>query len=368
MDELPESDRLLEFPHPREQSTLVGHEDAEQRLLQAYLSGKTHHGWILGGTRGVGKATLAYRLARFVLKHPDPSTSQSQSSKSLFIDPEDPVFKRVASGGHSDLFAVRRAYDHKSKRLRREITAETVRKTTHFYTRTAGEGGWRICIIDTADDMNKTAANALLKILEEPPPRALFLLLTHAPGKLLPTLKSRCVSLSCTGLNNRQLATVIEQNLPDVQIPDINELAALSRGSPGRALALLQGKSWTHFQEFIGLLDTLPNADQGVLTSFAERLGARGAEEEFLAFFELLSDWLAAMIRDSATSGTGQSALGRNTWTTHAMPRTRLGAWSETWQQIMHSLARTNALNLDRKQTLLQAIHTIEETAAASPR
>ena len=368
MDEYPESDRLLDFPHPREQSDLTGHAVAEQHLLKSYVSGKVHHAWILSGTRGVGKATLAYRFARFVLKHPDPTSLAENRPQSLYVEPEDPVFRRVASAGHADLFVARRTYDQRTKRLGRQISVETIRRTSQFYTRTAGEGGWRICIVDAADDMNASAANALLKVLEEPPPRSLFILIAHAPGRLLPTIRSRCGSLTLHGLPAADLSQVITRNLTDADVPQIDELTTLSRGSPGRALALIQGKGWANFQDFTRLLSTPPGADHKEAMAFAERLGARGAETEFLLFFELLCDWLAASIRSRAAASDAPEGIPAAQWSARAMPTSRLGAWSEAWQEITHSLARTNALNLDRKQTVLQAIHTIERTAAPAMR
>lgn len=361
MDDLPESDRLYDFPHPREQADLVGHAAAEGRLLQAYLGGKFHHAWIFGGPKGIGKATLAYRLARFVLRHGDPNRENLTGTDSLHVSVEDPVFKRVASRGHADVFVANRIYDQKSKRLRAEISAETVRKTTRFYTRTAGEGGWRICIVDAADDMNNTAANALLKILEEPPERALFILIAHAPKRLLPTIRSRCIGLSLNTLARPDAMKVIENQLQRVNVPlpdDIDDLVALSGGSPGRALSLLHGKGWKNFTDFKNLMAGMPKLDQQSCVAFAERISARGGEDEYAQFLELLTDWLAAGIRRSATGQTaGADEKG-------LMRRDRLGAWSKAWEEITHSIGRANALNLDRKQTVLQTLYTLEEAAA----
>ena len=368
MDELPESDRLFDFPHPREQSELVGHENAERTLLTSYQSGKIHHGWILAGPRGIGKATLAYRMARFVLRHTSPGAPEVRQAESLNVSPEDPVFKRVASGGHSDVFVARRPYDPKSKRLRTEITVDTVRKATQFYTRTAGEGGWRVCIVDAADDMNANAANAVLKVLEEPPDRALFILISHAPRRLLPTIRSRCINLSLNPLAHGDLETVVRRHAGHDDLPPMDDLHSLSRGSPGRALALIRGKGWANFKDFKTLLKDLPQLDHKACATFAERLGARGAEAEFGLFFELLTDWLASSVRDAAISGVHGTPGAQTSPGLHLFAGSRLDAWSDAWQKIQHSIGRTNALNLDRKQTVLQAIHTVEETASLARR
>lgn len=368
MDELPESDRLLDFPHPREQSTLIGHDAAEHKLFTAYAGAKMPHAWIIGGPRGVGKATLAYRMARFVLANPDPENIDAKAAESLFVAPENPVFKRVAGLGHADLYVARRPYDPKSKRLRAEITADQVRKTSRFYAHTAGEGGWRICIIDAADDMNRTAANALLKILEEPPARALFFLVSHTPGRLLATIKSRCVTLNLRPLDLADFSEVLGAHLNAGEMPgepDLTTLAELCGGGPGQALALIRGKGWDTFKTFNRLLERLPDLDAGACASFADKLGARGAEEDYRTFCRLLTEWLAARVRGGALGaeaggdGQGRSPLER------FMTPARLPAWAEAWQEISRSIARANALNLDRKHTILQTLYTLEETASA---
>lgn len=368
MDEAPESDRLLDFPHPREQSGLVGHAAAEHKLLTAYASAKMPHAWIIGGPRGVGKATLAYRMARFVFAHPDPAETLAQSPDGLFVAPEDPVFKRVAGLGHADLYVARRPYDPKSKRLRAEITADLVRKTSRFYAHTAGEGGWRICIIDAADDMNRTAANALLKILEEPPARALFFLVSHTPGRLLPTIKSRCVALNLRPLSLSDFSDVLTLHLGPDELPgpgEVAELRELCGGGPGQALALIRGKGWETFKAFNRLMERLPNLDAGACAGFAEKLGARGADDEYRTFCRLLTEWLAARIRNRALDGAAAGEPAEMSPLERFMTPGRLDAWAGAWQQISRSIARANALNLDRKHTILQTLYTLEETASA---
>ena len=195
-DDLPEADRIAGVPHPRDTDLLIGQEAAEQEFLTAFGSGRLHSAWMLTGPRGVGKATLAWRIARFLLADPGPAEEglfgAPPPPTTLDLDPEHPDARLVAAGAHPRLFVVRRQWDEKAKRLQTEITAEGIRKLKGFFQMSATDGGRRVVIIDSADEMNVTAANALLKELEEPPARTTLLLVTHQPSRLLPTIRSRC--------------------------------------------------------------------------------------------------------------------------------------------------------------------------------
>src|SRR5947209_1685077 len=179
--------------HPRETLSLYGHAEAEQAFLTAYRGGRMPHAWLIGGVGigGIGKATLAYRMARFLFAHPDQAAEDVRKSSSLALPADHPVARRIAAQGHPDLLALERVEDEKGK-MPTMISVDLVRRTIGFFGSTAGEGGWRVCIVDSADELNPSGANALLKILEEPPAKALLLVVSHAPGRLLPTIRSRC--------------------------------------------------------------------------------------------------------------------------------------------------------------------------------
>src|SRR5262249_40532591 len=180
-------------PFPRETTVLYGHADAERALLAAYRGARFPHAWLIGGRSGIGKATLAYRMARFVLAHPDPAAAAVQEAQTLEIPADHRVARQVGAQGHSDLLVLERTVNEKTGKLFTVIRVEDVRRTVPFFGSTAGEGGWRVCIVDCADELQyPQAANALLKILEEPPANALLLLVSHAPARLLPTIRSRC--------------------------------------------------------------------------------------------------------------------------------------------------------------------------------
>src|SRR5438876_10193550 len=221
--------------HPRETSTLAGHREAEAALLNAYRSGRIPHAWLIGGAQGIGKATLAYRMARFVLAHRNPTASDAQSADTLWVDPSDPVARHVAAGAHGGLLTLERTLNDRGV-MRAVITVDETRETISFFGSTAAIEGWRVCIVDTVDELNPNAANALLKILEEPPQQSLFLLVSHAPARVLPTIQSRCRKLPLRPLATddviRAAAKATSRTPDDLAL---KEAAAASEGSVSRA-------------------------------------------------------------------------------------------------------------------------------------
>src|SRR3984893_11103014 len=183
--------------HPRQTSLLAGHREAEAALLNAYRTGRIPHAWLIGGAQGIGKATLAYRMARFVLAHRNPFGSDVQRAETLAVNPSDPIARRVAAGAPWRLgpLSLERPLNERGV-MRTVITVDETRETISFFGSTAAVEGWRVCIVDTVDELNPNAANALLKILEEPPQQSLFLLVSHAPARVLPTILSRCRKLA----------------------------------------------------------------------------------------------------------------------------------------------------------------------------
>ena len=195
--------------HPRHRQHLVGHEDAENHLLGAYHSGRFHHAWLISGPQGIGKATLAYRLARYLLRYPDYKTAPEST---LDVPAGDTVAAQVSARSHPDLLVVQRGVE--KGKLKAGITVDSGRKAADFFSKTAGAGGWRIAIVDVADEMNTAAANSLLKTLEEPPERSLFILVCHDHGRLLSTIRSRCIELPLAPLTGEQTVSALE-GLPD---------------------------------------------------------------------------------------------------------------------------------------------------------
>ena len=330
---------------PRHRTVLKGHADVESRLLQSYASGKMHHAWLLTGPRGIGKATLAYRLARFVLQNPDHTQLAGKSS--LYVPAEAPVSRRVSSGGHADLLVLERPWDEKNKRLKTEISAAGAREVANFFARTAGEGGWRICIVDAADDLNSESANALLKTLEEPPPLSLFILVSHQPGGLLPTIRSRCIRLDVHPLSAEDTFAVLKDVTTGVSTEEIARAAKLSGGSPGRALDLLESAGAAAFSKLLEILASSGGLDLAYRIRIADQFAGRTSGADFEVFCELLQDWTAREARDHAIAGQGDFL-------------------ARVHDQTSHSIRLTNALNLDRRQAVLDALDALEMALKAA--
>jgi len=202
----PESDRFPGAPHPRENLSFFGNAAAERALLDAYRRERLAQAFILGGPEGVGKATLAWRLARFLSAHPDPRAAAVQQAGSLFVTADAPAARRMAAQALPDLFSLRRAWNEKSRKHFTEIRVDDVREVTQAFHSASGVGGWRVAIVDAADELNRSSANALLKIIEEPPERSVFLLVAHRPARILPTIRSRCRKLALEPLEPDEIA------------------------------------------------------------------------------------------------------------------------------------------------------------------
>jgi DNA polymerase-3 subunit delta' len=367
------SDEQSENPFaPRRNPDLLGHRAAGQRFLTSWRSGRVPHGWLITGPRGIGKATLAFRIARFVLANRQMSADAgpglfgdepATAPGTLYIEPEDPVFRRVASGGHSDLITLEREFNPETNRMRSSIPVSRVRKAGDFMRLTPGEGGWRVVVVNSADDLNANAANALLKVLEEPPDRAMLLLISHAPGRLLPTIRSRCCRIPLSPPSNVDVATIIAAQRPDLSDSDRVSLAALAEGSPGRALALADEDGLSLYRELISLMIGLPKTSTSALHAFSDRLARRGAEESFRTASELLGWWIGRLARAGAR-GEAESLAPIIAEEAGCARRLLAAAgvdrWLEVWEKINSLADQTDKLNLDRKQIVLNMFAAIQ--------
>ncbi|MDO5657032.1 MAG: DNA polymerase III subunit delta' [Paracoccus sp. (in: a-proteobacteria)] len=266
--ETPESDRVPGAPHPRHAGVVIGQDHAIRDFLGAVSAGRLHHAWLLTGPRGVGKATLAWALARWLLA--------GGAEDTLSVPDDDPVARRLAARSEPRLHLVRRGFDEKTGRMRAEIGVDDIRRLLNFFHMSAAEGGHRVAIIDAADEMNPSAANAVLKMLEEPPQGAVILMVAHQPARLLPTIRSRCRELRLTPLAPDDLAQVLGALGTE---GDPERLAALSGGSAGEALRLAGQDGLARYQQIVDLFATLPRMDRPKARALAEAAGGRASAD-----------------------------------------------------------------------------------------
>lgn len=340
-----EADRYGAFPHPREMLWYGGMPGPEQALLDAFRSGRLHHAWLLTGPEGIGKATLAYRFARFLLANPDPDAPALQQASDLGVDPHHAVVGQVARMSHQDMAVIRRGLAKDGKSLRAEIAVEDVRDGLGIFRVTAGAGGWRVVIVDAADDLNRASANALLKMLEEPPQRAVFMLIAHQPGALLPTIRSRCRVLRVPPLSEASIRTGLGK-LTEATPASIAEAAGASGGSLRQALALLDAATGTIRRETQKLLDDPANHDaKAAMTLFEKTTGKAGA-----AAFEVILSMIEGHLQESVHVG----AAARS-------PPAALAARAELWEKLRRSARDVEIYNLDRRPLLLSVFSELAE-------
>lgn len=339
-DTIPDFDGLPGLPLPQDQLDLFGHQSAENILLDAYRSDRMHHAWIIGGPKGIGKATLAFRFAKFIQAFPDRFSSQCAAADSLSAGSDSSGGSIGKIQAHANILHLHRPWDYNAKRYKTELTVDEIRRTVPFFGTTSGGMGWRVCIVDSADEMNANAANALLKVLEEPPERSIFLILAHAPGRLLPTIRSRCRRLDLKPLTPDDLSAALQRlGLTDAHSSqDIDHAVRLSGGSVRRAVLLLENGGVETAREFDALADALPTLDVKRLHSFADKISARGADDIYDLFKDLLRDRMIANVRRETASGRGARHLVR---------------WADVWEKTDQATTLAEALNLDRKQVVL---------------
>jgi DNA polymerase III subunit delta' len=356
LEPLPESDRIGELAHPRERRELFGHAAAAQTLATAARSGRLHHAWIIAGPKGVGKATLAWRFARALL-----TLGADKCPDDLSVPEDHPGLRQVTALAHPDLVLVRRPWDVDRKRFRLELPVEEVRKLHAFFSRHSSYGGARISIIDSADDMNRSAQNALLKVLEEPPAKALLLLISHAPGGLLPTTRSRCRMLNLRRLDDAEMQKAISTLAPGIGEKERSLLSVLADGAPGRAVELAETDAIALYREMTELLSGLPRLNGARLFALADKIARAPIERGLAQFVALLSQLEERLLRGTygaLPAVPGEEPLLRQLRTTVPLDR-----WPQLWEELRVNATRADDLNLDKKQLVLNTFFAIEAAA-----
>lgn len=351
-----------EIPHPRENPSLIGHAALEADFIREFEVGRTHHAYLITGPKGIGKATLAYRLARHVLCQGALTKAQEAPSMSLFgeepapapaaasdMSADDPLFRRIAAGSHTDLLTVSPAYDAKKGVEKDTITVDDARKVPDFLSLTPAEGDWRVVIVDAVDQLNANAANALLKILEEPPPRALLFLICHAPGGILPTIRSRCRQLRMAPPDARAFAAILDTIAPDIPNHDYAALGALSHGSPGHAITLFGEGAIGWYESWLSAMHpaAAPQARQKLADSAAAQKSPNGWDT-------VIHCWHTAIERLTLYRQAPQTEIFRGEAAALAAIATSFGPhtcrrWAEEGARLIH---QTETFNLDKRQTI----------------
>jgi DNA polymerase-3 subunit delta' len=359
----PPSEAAAGAPAPRANPDLIGHEGAERELRRLDEMGRLPHAILLSGPRGIGKATLAFRLARFLLATGEERNAAAE--RGLAVDPESGVFRRVAAGGHADLLTIERAYDARRRRLRSEIVVDDAREISGFFRLTAAEEGWRIVVVDGAEEMNRSAANALLKVLEEPPRRALLLLVSHSPGRLLPTIRSRCRRSPLAALGRPAVMRLLRRYRPELVEPEAEALAMLCDGSVGRALEIADAGGLALYGSIVEMLSQVPGIDPEQLHAFADQLARADAEDGYRAGAELLAQFLARMAAGAARRRFGEPEVvaGESAAMQRLAARADPARWAALRDELGQGFATADQLNLDRKQAMLGAFLAIEALA-----
>jgi DNA polymerase-3 subunit delta' len=355
-DAPPESDRFEETPHPRDALHLFGHAEAESELLQAYASGHLPQAFLIGGPPGVGKATLAWRLARFLLANPDPlANADSAGATSLDVTDDHPVARQISAMSHPDVVLLRREWNEKSKRHFTDIRAEDVRSARNLFHQAAGRGGYRVCILDSAEDLNAQSGNALLKLIEEPPPRSVFLIVAHRPGRVLPTIRSRCRRITLKALEPPDIARVLTTLGPPwsgAPAHDVQSAIAAARGSLHGALRLLDGQGLESDARLRRVLDELPRVDWRAVEAIADEAAPASGATAYEALLASAYDWLQEKVRAAALAGTGD-------------PR-RLAPYAEAWEKLSEAARETEALNLDKRPFVIALFTHLAAAARAA--
>lgn len=346
-----ETDQEVGVTHPRETLAFTGHTAAEETLAEAFAGPRMHHAWLLAGPKGIGKATLAYRFARRVLG------AAQAGPRALDTDAADPVTRRIASGAHGDIFTLRRGLNDRGK-PRAEITVDEARGLVSFFNLKPAEGGWRVAVIDAVDDLNRNAANAILKTLEEPPPKTVLLLVCHAPGATLATIRSRCRRLDLRPLEDAQVRDAVAMAREGA----VDDAAVrFAGGRPGRAIALAAADVGAIHDAMLKAFADVPR--EGARAFLKTAFARSGDKAQYLGIFlGLAREWLRrgslAGLGVSAPEGSDAALLTRL-----ATPE-RAHQFARAYEALLQIERETDGLDMDPMQAFGKVTRILEGAVA----
>lgn len=349
---------------PRENPDVFGHDSIEQTLLSAFNEGHLPHALIFSGPKGIGKSTFAFRLTRFLLKHGQGDDNQdslfgeplpTEKPTNFYVAEDDPVFRRVASGGHADLLAVGRPMDEKKGVQKSSVDVDTVRKIAPFLRMTSSEGGWRVVIVDDAETMNRNAQNAILKILEEPPEKALLILVCHRLGAMIPTIRSRCRTFHFQPLDKGNLDALLKRGAPNLAADETTFLTDMAEGSIGRAMELQEEGALKTLGSVLDLLSNYPQWDWPQIHNMAETLGRFGSDNAYNSFVAVF-DWMCASILLAAATGPDKLPKTlQNPAIKTLLTHYSLEQWIGICDKLKAHFTAIEVSNLDKRQGVIGA-------------
>ena len=365
MSDLPQADRIAGLPHPCETEHLFGHDGACAQVLEAFNGDRMHHAWMLTGPKGIGKASLAYHIARFLLAAEptgDRLFGTSPPATSLFVPADLQVARRIRAGSEPGLCVLRRPVDEKTGKLKTVIPVDTVRELRRFFSLSAGGNGRRVVIVDCIDEMNANAANALLKVLEEPPQNAVLLLVTHQPSRILPTIRSRCSTLACAPLSPEDLQRAFAQALPEQAFDP--GLTALAAGSVGQAAELSLTHGTDTYGAIVSLCHGLPQLDRNALLKLANST-VRATDGKLEQLLDLLDLFLARLARAGVSAPGQEAARGEAEVFARLCPGPAAARiWADAQLELSQRARQGKIANLDTSSLILDMGLKIEETAS----
>ena len=370
----PEPDRVDGAPHPRHTPRVIGQGAAERSVLDAVAAGRVHSGWLLTGPHGVGKATLAWAMARYLLAVPDTPAGGlfgTTQPESLAIDRDHPVARRLRALSDPGLFLLRRGGAGSTEREQEkaaadgrfsaEIRVREVRRLHGFFALSAADGGRRVVIVDAADDLNMQAANAILKMLEEPPARTTLLLVAHQPARLLPTIRSRCRLLRLTPLGPSEMAEALAQAGIAVPAEDAAGLTALSGGSVGTSVRLVTLDGLALYRDLVAVLGSLPRLDRPRLLSLADSCAGKGRAGRLDLALSLTDQLVARIARSGATGELPQEAVAGEAAVLARLAPDQASArrWAAAGQTAGDRARHARAVNMDPATLVTDLLHTL---------
>ena len=370
------SDQIEGYPHPKAAETLFGHQFAEQEFMNCFKSGKLHHGWLITGPKGIGKATFAWRIAKFLLTQPIASSepkglfgnSGENQNRELDENLKKSIVARILAESEPRLAVIRKSFDEKRKTFRSTIRVDEIRQLKSFFSLSVSDGGSRVAIIDCAEDMNINAANALLKTLEEPPKDTVFLLISHNPQSLLPTIKSRCRELRLSSLTESDLKSALRQINLTIPENDSEIYSLLGSGSVGNSIRLLEHDGAKLYRNLLSLLNQLPNFNGFELEKFIGMVSGNKGRSRLELLVELLNFVIA---RISKAGITGQSSwdpmleVEKEVFVKLCPNPITATKWAELAQTQSENLKHGLAVNLDPSSLILDTFFQIEDCARA---